>query len=311
MNIYNPHTKEIAVSTILEKEEQIIFASSHDDTVISWLQSHGLHASLIEDIQSKEQSVTFDDIEDSKLKVMKYLLPNAEDTRHTVSYNVSILYFKNKIFILSSEAKVITGIKEKYLAHNDSRFSIEYVLYLIPDIIIDNNMSMLVTIEERLEALEEHIFHDKTKENVLHQDIYYMRRTLDKVLKIALQEKDSIRKGYDHLSNKEKEALQYEYLDLIEHIRYLISESMALLARSEYLLNLHNGILSTRMNKVMQKLAAISLVFLPLSFLAGVYGMNFVNMPELKWEYGYVLAWMIYIGIAVSVFVKLKKMKWL
>jgi len=65
------------------------------------------------------------------------------------------------------------------------------------------------------------------------------------------------------------------------------------------------------MNKVMQKLAAISLIFLPLSFLAGVYGMNFINMPELKWEFGYPFAWMIYIGIAVSVFIKLKRMKWL
>ena len=311
MDIYNPHTKEIVGEGLLEKEEQVIFVSSGDDSVLSWLQSHGLHASLIEDIQSEEQSITFDEIENFNLKVMKYLLPNEEDARSTLSYNVSILYFENKLFILSSEAKVIDRIKEKYLAHDDTRFSTSYLLYLFPDIIIDNNTSMLVAIEERLGTLEEHIFHDKAKENVLHQDIYYMRRTLDKLYKIATQEKDSIRKGYDHLPEKEKEALQYEYLDLKEHIRYLISESVALLTRSEYLLNLHTGILSTRMNKVMQKLAAISLIFLPLSFLAGVYGMNFTNMPELKWEFGYALAWMIYIGIAVTVFVKLRKMKWL
>ena len=311
MNIYNPHTKEIAVEGILEKEEQVIFANSGDDSVFSWLKGHGLHASLIEDIQSKEQSITFDEIEDSKLKVMKYLLPNQEDARLTLSYNVSILYFENKLFILSSERKIMEDIKEKYLAHDDTRFSTSYLLYLFPDIIIDNNTSMLVAIEERLETLEEHIFHDKAKENVLHQDIYYMRRTLDKLLKIATQEKDSIRKGYDHLPKKEKEALQYEYLDLKEHIRYLISESVALLTRSEYLLNLHTGILSTRMNKVMQKLAAISLIFLPLTFIAGVYGMNFVHMPELKWEFGYAMVWIIYIVIVVIVFIKLRKMKWL
>ena len=239
------------------------------------------------------------------------MLPNEEDSRLTLSYNVSILYFENKLFILSSEEKVINRIKKIYLTHDDTRFNTAYLLYLFPDIVIDNNTSMLASIEKRLETLEEHIFHDKAKENVLHQDIYYMRRTLDKLLKSATQEKDSIRKGYDHLPPKGKEALQYEYLDIKEHIRFLITESTALLTRSEYLLNLHTGILSTRMNKAMQKLAAISLIFLPLSFLAGVYGMNFVNMPELKWEFGYILAWMIYIGIAVSVFVKLRKMKWL
>ena len=311
MDIYNPHTKEIAREGILEKEEQVIFVSSGDASVLSWLKSHGLHDSLIEDIQSEEQSITFDEIEDFNLKVMKYLLPNEEDARLTLSYNVSILYFENKLFILSSEAKVIDRIKEKYLAHDDTRFSTSYLLYLFPDIIIDNNTSMLVAIEERLETLEEHIFHDKAKENVLHQDIYYMRRTLDKLYKIATQEKDSIRKGYDHLPQKEKEALQYEYLDLKEHIRYLISESVALLTRSEYLLNLHTGMLSTRMNKAMQKLAAISLIFLPLTFIAGVYGMNFTHMPELKWEFGYAMVWIIYIVIAIVVFIKLRKMKWL
>ena len=311
MDIYNPHTKEISVEGILEKEEQVIFVSSSDDAVLSWLQGHGLHDSLIEDIQSEEQSITFDVIEDFNLKVMKYLLPNEKDARLTLSYNVSILYFENKLFILSSEAKVIDRIKEKYLAHDDTRFNTSYLLYLFPDIVIDNNTSMLVAIEARLETLEDHIFHDKAKENVLHQDIYYMRRTLDKLYKIATQEKDSIRKGYDHLPEKEKEALQYEYLDLKEHIRYLISESVALLTRSEYLLNLHTGILSTRMNKVMQKLAAISLIFLPLSFLAGVYGMNFSYMPELKWKFSYAMVWIIYLVIAMIIFRKLKKMKWL
>jgi len=153
---------------------------------------------------------------------MKYLLPNAENARFTVSHNISILYFKNRLFILSSNTEVTTRIEESYLAHDDTHFSISYLLYLIPDIIIDNNMSLLVSIEERLGTFEEHIFHDKAKENLLHQDIYYMRRTLDKVLKNAAHERDSIRKGYDHLPEKDKEALQYEYLDLI-------SESMALL----------------------------------------------------------------------------------
>ena len=184
MEIYNPHTKKIDAEAILEKEEQVIFATSQDDTAISWLQGHNLHVSLIEDIQSEEQSITFDEIEDSKLKVMKYLTPNEEDDRLTLSYNVSILYFENKLFILSSEIKVIERIKRIYLSHDDTRFSTAYLLYLFPDIIIDNNTSMLVSIEERLETLENHIFHDKAKENVLHQDIYYMRRTLDKLLKV-------------------------------------------------------------------------------------------------------------------------------
>ena len=311
MYIFSYNNKETALTSIVENEAQIIFASTQELSVISWLKDHGLHASLIEDIQSEGQSITYDEIEDSKLKIMKYLIPKEEDARLTVSCNVSILYFKKKLFILSQEPVVIERIKKSYLAHDDIRYNSAYLLYLFPDIIIDNNTAILEHIETILETLEENIFDYKAKEDVLHQEIYYMRRTLDKLLKIATQEKDSIRKGYDHLSEEEKKALQYEYLDLEDHIGYLMNESMALLDRSEYLLNLHNGILSTRMNKAMQKLAAISLIFLPLTFIAGVYGMNFSHIPELEWKFGYALVWIVYIVIAGLVYTKLRKMEWL
>ncbi len=311
MYIFSYNNKEAALASIVENEAQIIFSSTQESSVISWLKDHGLHASLIEDIQSEGQSITYDEIGDSKLKIMKYLIPKEEDARLTVSYNVSILYFKKKLFILSQEPVVIERIKKTYLAHDDTRYNSAYFLYLLPDIIIDNNTSILEHIEMILETLEENIFNYKAKEDVLHHDIYYMRRTLDKLLKFSTQEKDSIRKGYDYLTEEEKKALQYEYLDLEDHIGYLINESMALLDRSEYLLNLHNGILSTRMNNAMQKLAAISLIFLPLTFIAGVYGMNFSHMPELEWKFGYALVWSIYIVIAGLIYMKLRKMEWL
>jgi len=296
---------------MVANKKQIVFGSSHEKEVIDWLMLHGLHASLIEDIQSEDQSIGSDAIEESKLKIMKYILPSEENKHLTVSYNVSILYFEKKLFILSSNSTVIERIEKSYLAHDDTRYNLAYLLYLFPDIVIDNNTSMLDYIEEKLETLEDNIFHGTAKESKLHQEIYFMRRTLDKLLKISTQEKNSIRKGYDHLSETEKKALQYEYFDINEHIRFLIDESVALLDRSEYLLNLHTGILSTRMNKAMQKLAAISLIFLPLTFIAGVYGMNFSHMPELELKYGYVMVWIVYIVIAVIVFIKLKKMKWL
>jgi magnesium transporter len=308
MYIFNPNKREGQYSSIIEEEKQVIFASTNDSVAIDWLKENGLHLSLIEDIQSDDQSITYDEIGESKLKIMKYLL---FDDKVATAYNVSILYMKNKLFILSKEPKVIDCIKNSYLKNSDDRHSPSYLLYLFPDIIIDNNNFLLGEIEDRLEKLEENIFNFKAEENLLHRDIYYIRRTLDKILKISTQERDSLRKGYDYLSSKEKDTLQYEYLDLKEHIRYLIDESKALLERSEYLQNLHTGMLSTYMNKAMQKLAAISLIFLPLTFIAGVYGMNFIYMPELTWKYGYFIVWLFYIVIAVVVFVKLRKMRWL
>jgi magnesium transporter len=71
------------------------------------------------------------------------------------------------------------------------------------------------------------------------------------------------------------------------------------------------GIISTRMNKAMQRLAAISLIFLPLTFVVGNYGMNFDYMPELHWKYGYLMTWLINLSIAGSIWFWLKKKKWI
>ena len=71
------------------------------------------------------------------------------------------------------------------------------------------------------------------------------------------------------------------------------------------------GILSTKMNKAMQRLAAISLIFLPLTFIVGNYGMNFKYMPELDWKYGYLFVWILNISIALGIYIWLKKKKWI
>ncbi|WP_456382548.1 CorA family divalent cation transporter, partial [Hydrogenimonas sp.] len=78
-----------------------------------------------------------------------------------------------------------------------------------------------------------------------------------------------------------------------------------------YLQTLLMGFLSNRMNQAMQRLAAISLIFLPLTFIVGNYGMNFRHMPELEWKYGYLAVWILNIGIAILIFQWLKKKKWI
>ena len=71
------------------------------------------------------------------------------------------------------------------------------------------------------------------------------------------------------------------------------------------------GILSTKMNKAMQRLAAISLIFLPLTFVVVNDGMNFEYMPELHWKYGYLMVWIVNLTLAGGIFIWLKKKKWI
>ena len=120
-----------------------------------------------------------------------------------------------------------------------------------------------------------------------------------------------VNKIYNHFPVETRRKLKYEFIDLKEHLSFSINESKTYLDRTGYLQNLLMGFLSNRMNQAMQRLAAISLIFLPLTFIVGNYGMNFKYMPELGWKYGYALVWGLNIAIGWFIYRWLKKQKWI
>ncbi|WP_457561108.1 magnesium transporter CorA family protein [Caminibacter sp.] len=296
--------------TLEEGQKQIIFSTVTNEKIINWLLNHGFPESFIEDIQSEDQSITYEETENFKLLILKYITFDEEENLLYDDTNVVIIITKYKFFVLTEEKEVIAELAKKF-AKRYRYQSFEYVTYLIADILIDNTILIVDVIDEALEDLEDNIFRETIEEDELQKDIYYARRTLNRIAKVTVHEKDVINRAYNRFPPTIRKELKYEFIDLKEHLNYLIDESKTLLDRTGYLLNLHMGILSTRMNKAMQRLAAISLIFLPLTFVVGNYGMNFKYMPELDWKYGYLMVWIINITIAVGIFIWLKKKKWI
>ncbi len=295
---------------IRENEKQIIFSTVKNEKIIDWLKTHGFPESFIEDIQSEDQSITYEETENFKLLILKYIRFDEEENLLYDDSNVVVIITKNKFFVLAEEKDIITELAKKFEKRYKNQ-EFEYVTYLIADILVDNTILIVDVIDEALEDLEDSIFHENIEEDELQKDIYYARRTLNRISKVTIQEKDVINKAYNRFPPLIKKKLKYEFIDINEHLKYLINESRTLLDRTGYLLNLHMGILSTRMNKAMQRLAAISLIFLPLTFVVGNYGMNFKYMPELDWKYGYLMVWIVNISIAGGIFYWLKKKKWI
>ena len=295
---------------IKDNEKEIIFSTVNNEKIISWLKNHGFHESFIEDIQSEDQSLTYEETEHFKLLILKYITFDEEENLLYDDSNVVIIITKHKFFILAENKEIITELAKKFQKKYKNQ-DFYYVTYLIADILIDNTILIMDVIDEALEDLEDSIFHEDIEEDELQKDIYYARRTLNRITKVSIQEKDVINRAYNRFDKEAKEKLKFEFIDINEHLKYLINESKTLLDRTGYLLNLHMGILSTKMNKAMQRLAAISLIFLPLTFVVGNYGMNFKYMPELNWKYGYLVVWILNITIAVSIYIWLKKKKWI
>ncbi|WP_456470717.1 magnesium transporter CorA family protein [Caminibacter sp.] len=295
---------------IEENQKQIIFSTVKNQNIINWLKTHGFPESFIEDIQSEDQSITYEETENFKLIILKYIKFDEEENLLYDDSNVVIIITKHKFFVLAEEKEIITELARKFEKRYKNQ-EFEYVTYLIADILIDNTILIIDVIDEALEDLEDSIFHEDIEEDELQKDIYYARRTLNRISKVTIQEKDVINRAYNRFPPTTRKKLKYEFIDLNEHLKYLINESRTLLDRTGYLLNLHMGILSTRMNKAMQRLAAISLIFLPLTFVVGNYGMNFKYMPELEWKYGYLAVWIINLSLAGGIFIWLKKKKWI
>jgi len=295
---------------IKENKTEIIFSTVKNKKIISWLIKNSFPTSFIEDIQSEDQSITYEETEKFKLLILKYIKFDEEEHLLYDDSNVVIIITEKKFFVLAEEKEIITEIARKFEKRYKNQ-DFYYITYLIADILVDNTMLIMDVIDETLEDLEDSIFHEDIEEDELQKNIYYARRTLNRISKVSIQEKDVLNRAYNRFPPAIHKKLKYEFIDLNEHLKYLINESRTLLDRTGYLLNLHMGILSTRMNKAMQRLAAISLIFLPLTFVVGNYGMNFDYMPELHWKYGYLMVWIINISLALGIFIWLKKKKWI
>jgi magnesium transporter len=298
-------------NVVISEDIQIIFSTINNKIILNWLVENDFPDSFIEDIQNEDQSITYEETEKFKLLVMKYIKFDEEENLLYDDSNVVIIQTKNKLFILSETKEIVTELAKKFEKKYKKNNSFEYLTYIIIDILIDNNILVIDVIDEALEDLEDSIFHEEVEEDELQKDIYYARRTLNRITKVSIHEKEISNKFYNKLDENIKHNLKYEFIDLNEHLKYLINESKTLLDRTGYLLNLHMGILSTRMNKAMQRLAAISLIFLPLTFIVGNYGMNFKYMPELDWKYGYFMVWIINSSLAIIIYIWLKKKKWI
>jgi magnesium transporter len=307
----NGHFNKSEIIKINDDKKQIIFTSAENEQLLEWLKSKNLPEHFFEDISNEDQSVGYDDWGDMKLITVKYIFFQEDEFLLYDEENISILKMENKLIFLSDDKDVLIEISKKFQKRSRRTDGIDLAIYKILDILVDNAMLMIDVIDESLESLEDDILAGEVDEENVQKNIYNTRRTLNRITKLFIQETDIINKIYHDLPLKIKKSLKYEFADLKEHAKFLINESKALLDRTGYLLNVHMGILSNRMNQAMQRLAAISLIFLPLTFIVGNYGMNFDNMPELHTKYGYFVVTFINIVVAGGIFIWLKKKKWI
>ncbi len=297
--------------SINNDKKQIIFTHLENSDILEWLQEHNFPETFLEDIKNEDQSITFEFSKSFKMIVLKYFIQDEENELLYNDENVALIITQNKFIFLSRNENIIKNVIYHLYKRYEESDSLEYITYNVIDIIIDHTMNIVDKLDDKLEKIEDDIFSEEIDEKEIQKSLYFARRTLNRITKLSVQSNDAVNKVYNHFDPSIRQKLKYEFIDLKEHLSYLINESKTYLDRTGYLQNLLMGFLSNRMNQAMQRLAAISLIFLPLTFIVGNYGMNFKFMPELEWKYGYFYIWGINIIIAWLIFKWLKKQKWI
>jgi magnesium transporter len=189
---------------------------------------------------------------------------------------------------------------------------IALLLYEILDRQVDGYMGLLDDFEQRIEELGDVIFQAKsTSESAILNEILTAKSSTLRVRRVLIPQ----REVFEHLAHDDLSAIPNEariyFQDLYDHLSRFadLAESMRDLVQST--MTTHLTIASNRLNEVMKVLTIISTIFMPLSFVAGIYGMNFDFMPELSQPWGYPLAWLIFILIAAAMILFFRRRHWL
>ncbi len=297
--------------TIRDGIKEIIFSSTNKPEIMHWLLEHGLHESFIEDMRDEEHGIVYEESGDFKFLVLKYFKRSQEHPLLYTDFNIVIIITDLKLFFLCDDRDVVQRFVARFRRRYKQGDSIPYATYTLVDILIDATMQIIDLIDDKLEIIEDSIFAEEFDEEEIQKSLYFARRSLNRISKVSVLENDVINKLYNHFSTNIRKKLKFEFIDLKEHLSFLIDESKSYLDRTGYLQNLLMGFMSNRMNQTMQRLTGITLIFLPLSFIVGNYGMNFDNMPELHWKYGYFAVWGLNIIIAFGIYLWLRKKRWI
>jgi magnesium transporter len=284
----------------------------HNVPVIEQLgESFGLHPLAVEDIVHTGQRPKVDEYPHHVFLVLRMLRWN-DDLDEIDDEQVSLAIGDGWVVSFQERVGDVFDPIRTRLSSNRGRvrrMGADYLAYVLVDAIVDHYFVVLETLGERIEALGESIADDVDGETMtsirrLKKELLFMRKSVWPLREVI----SSLQR--DHGDWIGKSTLPY-LRDLYDHTIQIIDTVETYRDMVSGLMDLHMSTMSQRMNEVMKVLTIIATIFIPLSFVAGVYGMNFRYMPELMWRYGYFGALGLMLAIAVGMLVYFKRKKWL
>jgi len=262
---------------------------------------------VIEDVLHVNQRTKIEIHDNYIFSVVKYSYMNKNKIEHDY---ISILLFRNTIITFSESVNlfiedVITRIESKSSSIRQKQH--DYLFYVLFDMIVDETMEVYNFIDQELDEIETNIMFLESSDQMR---LYSIRKELVFLKSLSMQ----------ILFNTPKDLFKTEkffhtetgkyYDDVIDHVMNVNNKVLSQLDNISHILDVYMNNMSNKMNQIMTTLTIFSAIFIPLSFIAGVFGMNFVNFPILQHNYGMVFFIMICILLPIAMLSYFKVKKW-
>lgn len=267
-----------------------------------------LHPLVLEDIPNTLLSPQYEDFDDYLFITMKMLSINPEN--HLVEQeHVSFILGKNYLLSFQERKKDVFNPVRQRLEKSKGKIrkrGADYLLYALIDVIVDNYYSITEEVNDKINQLENELIQNPRPQSV--ESIANYKRHLIELKRTVYP----LREGLGKLNNEEElieENTMRFFNDVYSHVEHVINTMETQHDVLTGFMDLYMSTLSHKMNEVMKTLTVIATIFIPLTFVVGIYGMNFQYMPELEWKWGYpvVMGFMFVCGIGMFIYMKSRK----
>lgn len=292
-------------------------AGIHDVTLIEKVcEIFGIHSLAIEDILNVNHSPKIEEHDNFLFLILKMI--DFDKTKRDLNIEqISIILGKNYVITFQENTGDVFDVIRERIRTAKGRIrkaGADYLMYRLLDAIVDNYFITLEYVDDKIEFVEEKLL-DESEDSYL-KEIHSLRKDILKLRRAVYPMRDMtyyLQRGENPLI--QKSTIMFAR-DLHDHIANNIETIENYREIINGVLEVHLSNASHRMNQVIKLLTIISTIFIPLTFIVGIYGMNFntevsiFNMPELNWKYGYPFVMLVMLVIALGFVIFFKRKKW-
>lgn len=282
---------------------------------ISFIESIGgrfeINKMWLEDLLNVNQLASFDELDSNNFLSFPYLRFNTRTNKFNKE-QISIFFNDKTIISFQESGEIIFESIVERLRTNPGKYAKRkpnYLAYAILDLCVDSYLDIIQDLETKIDTFEYQI--EKNPNLILKKRIYHFRRDCLLFIRQVNPILDVVHKLKSSQSLIKQSEIKVNLTDLFNHANQVLHSADTLKDMLYNLTELFHEEINYRTNVIIKILTVITTIFNPLTFLVGVYGMNFENMPELKTQYGYYIIWFILVTLALGTFWAFKRKRWI